>query len=102
MNEDSLHRNTDLTGVVVTSFCEWCDNAFNVRGPVDNHRRGAAMLERASCARCELGSKIPANFRGSDETQECHPCVRGQLLCEGQVIDDCRLAPCLRKSCLTH
>ena len=70
MDEDALHRHADLARVIVAAFDDRLDDAVEIGAAVDDHRRGAAMLQRAARARGELAAQIPADARRADEAQE--------------------------------
>jgi hypothetical protein len=80
MNVDPLNRYAHLTRVVIAAFGKWIDDPVQIRATVDDGRRNAAMLQRATGARREFRTQAPANLRRTDTAEKGHPRVGNERL----------------------
>src|ERR1700758_4953104 len=100
MYEDSLHRDADLTGVIVAAFYQRLDDRVDLHRAIDDNGCRSAVLKRATRAWRQFRAEIPADFCGADEAQKRHTRIRGETLRQGVVFDDQCLTPVGRQPCL--
>ncbi len=98
--EDALDGNANLTGMVECSFCEGGGGFSEVCGGVHDDGGGAAVLEGAAGAGCELRAQHPADLPAADECEEGDARVGDGCGCEVSVFDGDGLAPPGWESCL--
>ena len=102
VDEDALRRDANLASVVVAALDDRLDDPVEPGAAVDDDRRRAAVLKRATRSRCELAAQIPANAGGADEAQESDARIGGEPLGQGVVLGDEGLAPRLREARLAE
>jgi len=82
MNIDPMNRHADLAGMVKPTFRQRFDEPVEFGTAVDDCRRGAAVLQRASRSRWQFGPEIPADAARTDETQKGDAGIGRERLCE--------------------
>src|SRR5438309_260957 len=70
MDIDPLHRHADLTGMVIATLRQRLDQPVEIGAPVDDPRRSAAVLQRATRSRRQLGPQRPADAARTDKAEE--------------------------------
>src|ERR1700719_4088000 len=61
MHINPLNRHADLAGMIIAPLDQRLDQAVEVGIAVDDHRRGAAVLQGTARPRRQLGAKMPAD-----------------------------------------
>src|SRR3989442_1104360 len=82
-----------LTRVVEAALRQQRDGVVEIRVLGDEHRRGAAVLERATRPRRDLRAQHPSDGGAADETQERDAAIGRERLRDVAVRGDDDLAP---------
>ena len=98
VREDTLDRDTHLSGVVEAALGQERQRAFHVRVRRHNDRRHAAMLERTARARRQFGAQHPAHAGAADKAEKADPGIGDDLLRYLDLGRDDRLAPLVRQA----
>lgn len=78
----SAEPTRDLAGMVKPAFRQRFDEPVEFGTAVDDCRRGAAVLQRASRSRWQFGPEILADAARTDETQKGDAGIGRERLCE--------------------
>ena len=102
IGEDPLHGNADLPGMIEAAFHQERQRVIEIGVGRHNHRRHAAMFQRAAGARGQLPPQSPADFAAADECEEGDPRIGDNLVGNVEVDRHQRLAPLLRQARFTQ
>ena len=93
VGENPLHRNAHLPGMIEAAFRQQRQGVVEIGVGGHDHRRHAAVLQRASRAGGELRPQRPAHLSAADEAEKPDPRIGDHR--PGQVLIDShqRLAP---------
>ena len=102
MGEHALYGHADLAGVIEAALGKRRDGVVEVGVGRDDHRRRAAVLERAAGAWREPRAQAPADPGAADEAQETDARIGGERARHIVAVQSDRLAPFLRQAGLVQ
>jgi hypothetical protein len=101
VNENFLHRNTDLPGVVKTAFGNSWGYFIDIGDLIDNDGRHSPMLECNPCARRYDAPQAPAYFMRANESYISNAGISSELFSQITRTNQ-GSAPFFRQSCLVQ